>query len=397
MGQQVDTPTKSFRAGAARAQYLRVYSNSGTITTATASEQAIGVQQDESFASTDLVSILLKSKPGTMMMTASEAISAGAYVYAAAGGKVASTGTIKEGIALEASTANGDIIEVLPVGPTFETSGSSSTLSDDGPLILGTGSDAYLLWSTADASDHGLVLGLGDTSQMLHITDKAARATDWGITSPTHPTVYIHSNTTPTTDYLAIGQHDGTTALINVVGGSTLSLQVDGTAAALVTAAGITLTGGTDLIFSGTTGQNEVHVTDNLADALSVKIASGADLLVLTTTDNAEVFGVKTRLSIGAGSELTIASGAVTCTGSYHTVDTESDGASDDLDTISGGVAGQILVIQANNAARTVVVKDGTGNIKCGGDRTLDNSEDTMVLISDGTSWYELAFAGNGA
>lgn len=395
--QYVDTPTKSFDAGAARGEYRRVYLNAGVLTVATASELAIGVQRDESFAATDPVAVILKSKQGTIPMVANGAISAGASVYAAAAGKVASSGSIREGIALEAATADGNVIEVLPASPTFNVSSSSVALDDDGVLTLGTGADAQMLWSTGDASDHSVVLALGDTSQMLHITDKAAKASDWAITSPTHPTVYIHSNTTPITDYLAIGGHDGTTASLNVVGGTTLALQIAGTAAVNVTADGITLTGGTDLIFSGTTGQNEVQLTDNLADALSVKIASGADLVVYTTTDNAEAVGVKTRLSIGAGSELTIASGAVTCTGSFHTIDTEADGASDDLDTISGGVAGQILVIQANNASRTVVVKDGTGNIKCGGDRTLDNSEDTMLLISDGTSWYELAFAGNGA
>lgn len=102
-------------------------------------------------------------------------------------------------------------------------------------------------------------------------------------------------------------------------------------------------------------------------------------------------------ISSGASSELTIATGAVTATKSYHTIDTESDAASDDLDTISGGRAGQILVVQANNSARSVVLKDGTGNLKLSGDITLDNAEDTAVLVSDGTSWYELSNSNNGA
>ena len=60
------------------------------------------------------------------------------------------------------------------------------------------------------------------------------------------------------------------------------------------------------------------------------------------------------------------------------------------------GVAGDILIIRAVNTARTVVVKDGTGNIKCVMNRTLDNTEDTMMLVFDGTSWLEVAFADNG-
>src|SRR5690606_877324 len=87
-----------------------------------------------------------------------------------------------------------------------------ASLLDATDLIFGTGLDALVRWSTGDASDHSLVVALGDTSQMLHITDKAAVATDWAISSPTHPNVYVHSNTTPATDYLRLGDHDGTEA-----------------------------------------------------------------------------------------------------------------------------------------------------------------------------------------
>lgn len=102
-------------------------------------------------------------------------------------------------------------------------------------------------------------------------------------------------------------------------------------------------------------------------------------------------------IASGASTELTIATGAVTATKSYHTIDTEGDAASDDLDTIGGGRAGQILVVQANNSARTVVLKDGTGNLKLSGDISLDNAEDTATLVSDGTNWYLLATSNNGA
>ncbi|MCK4601315.1 MAG: hypothetical protein KAU28_02535, partial [Phycisphaerae bacterium] len=83
----------------------------------------------------------------------------------------------------------------------------------------------------------------GDTSQQIHITDKAARATDWARSAGTHPELSIHSNTTPATDYLAIGNHDGTTASIDVVGGTTLDLDIAGTTALAITAATVTPTG----------------------------------------------------------------------------------------------------------------------------------------------------------
>lgn len=95
--------------------------------------------------------------------------------------------------------------------------------------------------------------------------------------------------------------------------------------------------------------------------------------------------------------ELTIATGAVTCTGRFHRVDTEADGATDDLDTINGGVSGETLTLKAEDSARTVVVKDGTGNLQLEGDCTLDNAQDTITLIYDGSNWLELSRSNNGA
>ncbi len=115
MAQQNDTGFLTITAGAARAAFLRVYNSSGTWTTGDATHGAIGVQQVASLAATDQVAIKAISAPGTVKMTASEAITAGANVYAAAAGKVASTGTIIEGQALEAATTDGDIIEVVPI------------------------------------------------------------------------------------------------------------------------------------------------------------------------------------------------------------------------------------------------------------------------------------------
>jgi hypothetical protein len=106
-----------------------------------------------------------------------------------------------------------------------------------------------------------------------------------------------------------------------------------------------------------------------------------------------------TGFMLTPGTELTIASGAVTATRGYHNIDTEADAASDDLDTIAGGADGARLVLRANNAGRTVVVKDGTGNIQCAGDMSLDNTQDTIELIYDGTltAWLEVGRSDNGA
>lgn len=141
----------------------------------------------------------------------------------------------------------------------------NATLADDTPLILGTGSDANLLWSTGDADNHSLVLGLGDTNQALHITDLAAIATDWNVSADTHPTVYVHSNTTPATDYMTFGAHDGTTGRINIAGGTTISVDIAGTASAHFDADGI-----------------------GLADDVSVVLGTGSDAELLWSTGDAD-------------------------------------------------------------------------------------------------------------
>jgi len=59
----------------------------------------------------------------------------------------------------------------------------------------------------------------------------------------------------------------------------------------------------------------------------------------------------------------TISSGSITALGSYHTIDTQSAAASDDLDTISTTGSGLFVMWRAEDDARTVVVKHNTGNI----------------------------------
>ncbi len=100
-----------------------------------------------------------------------------------------------------------------------------------------------MMWSTGDDSAHALVIGVGDANGALHITDKAARATDWNLTADTHTALYLHSNTTPITDYLYVGGHDGTTAKVDVVGGTTFDIDIAGTTALEITAATVTPTG----------------------------------------------------------------------------------------------------------------------------------------------------------
>lgn len=88
-----------------------------------ANDIPIGVITDEAAAAEDLVAVeLLGISNRTLLMVASEAITAGEAVYTAAGGKIqdlpAGAGTYhKVGHALTAAAADGDLIEVQHCAP----------------------------------------------------------------------------------------------------------------------------------------------------------------------------------------------------------------------------------------------------------------------------------------
>lgn len=79
---------------------------------------------------------------------------------------------------------------------------------------------------------------------------------------------------------------------------------IESTAAAQSFNDDVTLGAGANLIFVGTTGQSEVHLTDNLADALSIKIAGGNDFIVFTTTNSAEKMQISTLTELIGGNDL---------------------------------------------------------------------------------------------
>lgn len=107
--------------------------------------------------------------------------------------------------------------------------------------------------------------------------------------------------------------------------------------------------------------------------------------------------GAGGMINLGPSPTLTIASGAITVTKSYHKVDTEGAAATDDLDTINGGTDGDILILRTANASRDVTVKNGTGNLRTVGDFILNFMEDRITLQYDGDMgvWLEIARSNN--
>jgi len=118
MSQFVETPVRAFIAGGAIAQHLRVKAAStGKLSAAGISDKELGTITQAAFADGDVVGVRLRTAQGTCKMVANATgCVIGSEVYTAAAGKISpsyASGSYPIGVALEASTADGDVIEVL--------------------------------------------------------------------------------------------------------------------------------------------------------------------------------------------------------------------------------------------------------------------------------------------
>ncbi len=115
MSQFVDGNVKAFTAGAAIGIHILVKIASGKLAVAGLDEEFIGSMTQASFADGDVVGVRLKSAAGTHLCVAAGAFSQGARIYARAAGQVDDVSTTAKGlgIALEAATASGDVVEVV--------------------------------------------------------------------------------------------------------------------------------------------------------------------------------------------------------------------------------------------------------------------------------------------
>lgn len=144
---------------------------------------------------------------------------------------------------------------------------------------------------------------------------------------------------------------------------------------------------------------------DLVKQSAAPAVPVAGDLRITARTDGSIYFTDEDGVTVGpiaffpfiipTQTELTIATGVITPTNMHHSVDTESDAASDDLDTITAPTSFPIfnmLIIRPADDARSVVVKHNTGNIilSGGADITLDDITDHILLFYDGTQWVNL-------
>jgi hypothetical protein len=110
-----------------------------------------------------------------------------------------------------------------------------------------------------------------------------------------------------------------------------------------------------------------------------------------STVDITGALSLDGRFNIGAMSGLTLASDAVTVTGVHHNINAQS-GTTDDLATVNGGIAGDIIILRPA-AGDTITVKHNTGNILTfsGADVAMSVFKDSMTFLFHGTKWYQIA------
>jgi hypothetical protein len=90
------------------------------------------------------------------------------------------------------------------------------------------------------------------------------------------------------------------------------------------------------------------------------------------------------KVNLTDPTELTINAGVVTATQGFHTVDTESDAATDNLDTINGGAIGDMLVLSGANDAREVKITR-SGNVRFQPEHMIECFTFSSVLSLFGT------------
>jgi hypothetical protein len=106
------------------------------------------------------------------------------------------------------------------------------------------------------------------------------------------------------------------------------------------------------------------------------------------------------RTVLGTPTELTIADETITITGSYHTIACRYALYMDALDTIIGGVNGQLLYLQNADGDWPITIRNAVGNIYTpdGNNFTLDVDYEVAALIynADAAVWMLIGGAGGG-
>lgn len=140
---------RTFTANGALTNKMRVKLTSASTTSppqveaAGAGEQHIGICEYAA-ADTELVSVKLRTFPGTHEGIAADSFAVGATLYGAASGKISDTSSgTAIGIALEAATADGDLVEFIDF-TVVSTTAATVSIADAGSFTAQTTVEAAI-------------------------------------------------------------------------------------------------------------------------------------------------------------------------------------------------------------------------------------------------------------
>ncbi len=186
MSQFFSAPTRPDVAAGAIAQYLRV-KTPGALAVAGATDVEVGTMEMPALEAGP-ATVRLRNAHGTAKMVASGAITAGATVYAAAGGKVSASGSVVVGQAMHAVGANNDVVEVLryaDAGPAFtsQTLIANSAGGAGNTILPGTNA-AYVDSVANDANDFIVLPALADVPNGWTITVVGQAGANFEVRTP---------------------------------------------------------------------------------------------------------------------------------------------------------------------------------------------------------------------
>ena len=235
-----------------------------------------------------------------------------------------------------------------------------------------------------DESNPTFGIAVGETSRALHIFTSDDYNTDWNVAADTHPSIYVHSATTPATDYVKL-YHDATNAYIDGVGATALKLLIGGTAEVDLTATAMSPStsdgnalGTASLMWGDLFLASGAVVNFNAGDvtithsANSLAVAGGTSY----TFDAAVLPSATDGAALGSGtvmwSDLFLASGAVV---NFNNGDVTITHAANLL-TVAGGN------VQLRGSSQTVVDAKTTSNITTAGAGTYTAAQLTGGRIT---------------
>jgi len=174
MSQQNEGGLKAFTAGEDLAAYRRVKLSGGEVVYADAGEEFIGITQEAKLDG-EQITVAMRSSGRTFKAVAAEAFAIDSVLYGAADGKVQDTvsGTA-QGIALEAATAAGDIVEV------YFNNGAAGSIGPDSVKVEAANEGAFpiIIRKVCNFNATPDAIAVATASRKLRIIDWWLRAID---------------------------------------------------------------------------------------------------------------------------------------------------------------------------------------------------------------------------